>query len=54
MSKRFDIIEHCNSGCALLVDKTNELVTVPLGFSLDDLGLDEKEKLYEWLVYLNG
>lgn len=52
--KRFDIIEHCDSGCALLIDHENELPAVPLGFSLDMLDDEDKMQLGKWLDHLNG
>ena len=53
MSKRFDIIEHCSSECALLIDRQNKLPAVPLGFSLKMLSKEEKLSLMGWLDFLN-
>jgi hypothetical protein len=53
MSKRFDIIGHCSSECALLIDKWNELPSIPLGFSLDMLDEEDTKGLNKWLDFLN-
>ena len=50
---RFDIIEHCSTECAVLIDRENELISIPLRFSLNDLDDEDKKRLGEWLDYLN-
>ena len=51
---RFDIVENCCSGGAILKDLTGELQDIPLGFSIMEMDTDEREWLMEWLDYLNS
>ena len=53
MTNRFDVIVDCN-GSTDLIDKTNELTTIPLGFNLTELNSEEIGKIREWIDFLNN
>ena len=50
---RFDVIVDCN-GNTDLIDRTNEFITLPLGFDLNSLSSDEIGKVREWIDFLNN
>ena len=50
---RFDVIVDCN-GNTDLIDRTNEFITLPLGFNLQELSSDEIGKVREWIDFLNN
>lgn len=50
---RFDIVETCCSGGAVLKDLSGEFPDLHLGFSIIDMDDDEKDELIKWLDWLN-
>lgn len=50
---RFDVIVDSNENTDL-IDRTNEFITLPLGFDLNSLSSDEIGKVREWIDFLNN
>ena len=51
MSKRFTIT--ASKETSFLIDNENELSALPLYFHYNDLSDEDKEKVEEWLDFLN-
>lgn len=53
MTERFDFIENCH-GDTVLIDRTNQLPSLPLYAPFRKLTVEDMEMLKKWLDYLNG
>ena len=50
---RFKVIDVKKEKCAFLIDTDNKFASIPLNFMLADLNDEEKDRLNEWIDFLN-